>query len=49
MSPDASDANPGTQEQPWKTLAQAANTAQAGDTVWIKAGIYQETLQPANA
>jgi len=47
--PQASDSNPGTEELPWGTLTQAANVAEAGDTVWIKAGVYQETLQPYNS
>lgn len=47
--PKAADSNPGTEELPWRTLTQAANVAKAGDIVWIKAGIYQETLQPYNS
>ena len=47
--PQASDSNPGTEELPWRTLTQAANVAEAGDTVWLKAGVYQETLQPYNS
>jgi len=50
---DASNGNdsyPGTSEQqPWKTLTKAGNTAQAGDTVLVKAGIYCETLRVANS
>jgi len=42
----ASDANPGTEASPWKTLAKAAATAQSGDTVYVKAGTYYETLRP---
>ncbi|GAJ10801.1 unnamed protein product, partial [marine sediment metagenome] len=49
-NPNAGDDNPGTTEAlPWKTLTKAANTAQAGDTVLVKAGIYNETLRPANS
>ena len=43
-APDASDENPGTEGQPWRTLGKAADSAVAGDTVWIKAGVYRETL-----
>ncbi len=47
---DSSDSYPGTSEAlPWKTLTKAANTAQSGDTVLVKAGIYTETLRPANS
>ncbi len=42
----ASDTNPGTEANPWKTLAKAAATAQSGDTVYVKAGTYYETLRP---
>jgi len=38
----ANDSNTGTETKPWKTIQQAANTLQAGDTVYVKAGIYQE-------
>ncbi|MHC4148426.1 MAG: LamG-like jellyroll fold domain-containing protein [Planctomycetota bacterium] len=46
---NANDGNPGTEAQPWKSLAKAASTAQAGDTVLVKAGTYSETLRPANS
>ena len=41
----ASDDNPGTAEAPFKTLAHAGQTAQAGDQVFIREGIYRETLR----
>jgi len=44
-----SDSYPGTEAQPWCTLAKAAGTAVAGDTVLIRAGTYSETLRPANS
>jgi len=43
----ASDTNAGTAAHPWKTLAKAAATAQAGDTVYVKAGVYYESVSPA--
>ncbi|MBI4585311.1 MAG: DUF1565 domain-containing protein [Planctomycetes bacterium] len=45
-APNASDENPGSEEQPWKTLTHACQTVTAGDTVWVKAGVYRETLEP---
>jgi hypothetical protein len=33
---DASDDNPGAADKPWRTLAKAAATAQAGDVVFHK-------------
>jgi hypothetical protein len=39
---NGSDANPGTQAAPWKTLAQASATVAAGDVVLIRGGVYSE-------
>lgn len=36
----ANDSNAGTQSQPWRTITKAANSAVAGDTVYIKGGSY---------
>lgn len=47
VSPAGSDAAPGSSAQPFRTLAKAAATARAGDTVRIRAGTYRETLRPA--
>ncbi|HID38066.1 MAG TPA: T9SS type A sorting domain-containing protein [Calditrichaeota bacterium] len=49
VSPDGSDSNPGTEASPWKTIQKAANTAVAGDVVYIKAGIYDESVVIANS
>lgn len=40
--PNATDAGPGTPEQPWKTVANAALYAGPGDQVLIRDGIYRE-------
>jgi len=45
VSTTGSDSNPGTQEQPWSSIQKAANTAQAGDTVYVLGGTYNETVQ----
>jgi len=42
--PSASDNNPGTATAPWRTLAKAATSAVAGDTVWVRKGTYTEGL-----
>ena len=42
--PSASDSNPGTLNSPWKTIQHAAESAVAGDTVFIRAGIYDEWI-----
>ncbi len=52
VAPPASggnDSNPGTEAQPWATIQKAANTLTAGDTVYIKAGTYQEQVIPQNS
>lgn len=46
---NASDSNDGSINAPFKTLARAAEEAEAGDTVIIKKGIYRETLSPENS
>jgi len=40
--PAANDTNMGTEAFPWKTIVYAAEVARAGDTVLIKAGIYED-------
>lgn len=44
-----SDSNPGTINQPWCTLAKANQSLTAGQTVFIRAGMYNETIQPAHS
>ena len=41
------NANPGTREQPWRTVQKAAETLQPGDTVLIRGGVYRENVQPS--
>ncbi len=47
-NPEADDANPGTVHKPFRTIGQAAGIAKAGEKVIIRAGIYRETVNPAN-
>lgn len=44
----ASDANPGTLELPWLTIQHAAETLVAGDTVYVRAGTYNEHVYTEN-
>jgi hypothetical protein len=37
-----SNSNPGAETQPWQTVAFAVNTMVAGDTTYVKGGIYNE-------
>ncbi|MFC1717346.1 hypothetical protein ACFL6S_27045 [Candidatus Poribacteria bacterium] len=46
--PDASDENSGAESSPWQTLNGACQQAISGDLVWLKAGIFRETLQPSS-
>ena len=41
-----SNSYPGTEAQPWRTVAQAVNSMVAGDTTFVRGGIYNEgTMQ----
>ena len=44
VSTAGSDSNPGTQAAPWRTIQHAAETARAGSTVNVRAGIYEELV-----
>jgi len=41
---DADDANPGTPEKPFRTITAALPSLKAGDTLWIHAGTYRESV-----
>ncbi|MFC1592281.1 right-handed parallel beta-helix repeat-containing protein, partial [Thermodesulfobacteriota bacterium] len=49
VSPEGSDSNPGTAEQPWQTIQKAADTLTAGEMVYIMAGTYAERVVPKNS
>src|SRR3569833_2806692 len=40
-----SDTNAGTLASPWRTVGHAASTAVAGNTVYIRAGVYNEQVK----
>jgi hypothetical protein len=44
VSPSGNDSHAGTLAQPWKTVSKGAATAEAGDTVYVRAGVYQERI-----
>src|SRR5688500_6549603 len=46
VSPSGADANPGSLAAPFRTIQRAANAAQAGDVVTVRAGVYRETVRP---
>ena len=49
VSPSGNDSNPGTIDQPFKTIQHAADVAVAGETVLIRDGVYNEHVEPANS
>lgn len=40
VSPTGDDQNPGTYDQPWATWQKAFNTAEPGDIVYFRGGVY---------
>jgi parallel beta-helix repeat protein len=44
VSTSGNDNNPGTSSSPWRTFQHAANAASAGDTVYLRGGIYNEAV-----
>ena len=49
VSPSGDDVNNGSYDSPWRTLEKAADSAKPGDTIWIRAGTYYETLSSCNS
>lgn len=46
VAPNGSDNNPGTIDRPFKTAQQCANVVKPGETCWLRAGVYRETIKP---
>ncbi|MBI3764312.1 MAG: right-handed parallel beta-helix repeat-containing protein, partial [Chloroflexi bacterium] len=44
VAPNGEDADPGTLDQPWRTIQHAADTLGAGETVYVRAGTYSEDV-----
>ncbi len=44
VSPDGDDGNPGTFDQPWRTIQHAVDSVGPGDTIWVRSGIYNERV-----
>jgi len=42
VSTSGNDNNPGTLGLPWRTIQHAANVVMAGDTVFVRGGVYKE-------
>jgi len=44
VAKNGNDTNPGTESHPWKTIQKAASTLRPSDTVYVKAGTYNESI-----
>jgi Protein of unknown function (DUF1565) len=44
VSTSGNDSNSGTISSPWRTIQHAANSVKAGDTVYVRAGVYNEII-----
>jgi hypothetical protein len=49
VATNGNDGNAGAKSKPWKTIQHAADTAQAGDTVEVRAGVYNEHVEISSA
>lgn len=49
VSTSGSDSNPGTSTQPWRTINKAGRVASAGDTVYVRGGVYAEQVSLARS
>ena len=38
------DGNSGSEEDPWQTISMAVGVVKPGDRIWVKPGIYRETV-----
>jgi parallel beta-helix repeat protein len=49
VDPQGNDTSAGSETSPWSTVQHAADVAQAGDTVVVRAGTYKESVRIANS
>ncbi len=49
VSPHGSDDAPGSFSRPFATLGKAVEVVQAGDTCYLREGVYREVLRPARS
>lgn len=49
VAPTGDDSNIGTLEAPWKTIQKAADTLVAGETVFVRGGVYKEFVTIKNS
>lgn len=46
VGPNGNNLNPGTRTAPFRTIQHAADVAQPGDVITVRAGIYRERISP---
>lgn len=44
VSPSGDDDGDGTLKSPWKTIQKAADSLEAGETVFVREGVYEEFI-----
>jgi len=49
VAPGGNDAGPGSEAEPWQTLAHAVGALAPGDTLFLRAGTYAEQLVPTQS
>jgi len=49
VATQGSDTNQGTIHRPFRTIQQAAQVMKPGDTCFVRAGVYRETVRPAHS
>lgn len=49
VAPTGNDDHTGDLAHPWRTIQKAADTLVAGDTVYVRAGVYNEQVIPQNS
>ena len=49
VSTEGDDSNPGTLNEPWKTINKAARVVKAGEIVFIRGGVYKEVIEITNS
>jgi len=49
VSPKGNDDGDGSINNPWRTIQKAANTLEAGDTVYVRDGVYREFVTIRNS
>lgn len=43
--PNVGDVSDGSLQHPWRSLSRAAEAVRPGDTVWVRGGVYRETVK----